>query len=310
MTQHSPPASSTRPRRHATPPSAAPARTPGAASRRAGVAAATAASLTTPPSAPPPGEARKGDIARTRLLLAALEVFGELGFDAATTRDLAQRAGVNLGAIPYYFSSKQELHEAAAAYLAQDIAQRVAQPLRDLRQVLDEQGDSAALIDAVAGFLIRQARTLLAGEVPPQWLQFFLRAQAEGGPAFESLFNAVLEPARCAVAEAIGRIVQRPAADATTRMLTFMAFHQTLYARVSDAALRRHLGGREVTPRQVETLLQHLDAGLRAQLHAAQPARGPSKKRAGQRSDPDLDPHLGVQAVRRPRTGARRSVPR
>ncbi|MCH2241220.1 MAG: CerR family C-terminal domain-containing protein [Aquabacterium sp.] len=240
----------------------------------------------------PPAEMRKGDLARTRLLLAALEVFGECGFDAATTRDLAQRAGVNLGAIPYYFSSKQELHEAAAAYLADNIAQRVAQPLQELQAVIaqtqerkdERQGEAAVLIDAVARFLMSQARTLLAGDVPPQWLQFFLRAQAEGGPAFESLFNAVLEPARRAVAEAVGRIVQRPAADATTRMLTFMAFHQTLYARVSDAALRRHLGWREVTPRQVDALLQHLDAGLRAQLQAAMPAPASPK---GRRATPD-----------------------
>ncbi|MBI5333360.1 MAG: CerR family C-terminal domain-containing protein [Burkholderiales bacterium] len=245
------------------------------------------ARATAPAADAPPAEMRKGDLARTRLLLAALEVFGECGFDAATTRDLAQRAGVNLGAIPYYFSSKQELHEAAAAYLADNIAQRVAQPLQELQAVIaqtqerkdERQGEAAVLIDAVARFLMSQARTLLAGDVPPQWLQFFLRAQAEGGPAFESLFNAVLEPARRAVAEAIGRIVQRPAADPTTRMLTFMAFHQTLYARVSDAALRRHLGGREVTPRQVDALLQHLDAGLRAQLQAAMPAPASPKGR-------------------------------
>ena len=50
---------------------------------------------------------------REQILVAALEAFSEMGFDGATTRDIATRAGVNHGLIPYYFGSKPKLWQAA-----------------------------------------------------------------------------------------------------------------------------------------------------------------------------------------------------
>ena len=47
---------------------------------------------------------------RRRLLDAALEAFGESGFDAVTTRDLAAKARVNQAAIPYHFGGKDGLY--------------------------------------------------------------------------------------------------------------------------------------------------------------------------------------------------------
>lgn len=47
---------------------------------------------------------------RWKLLQAATEVFAEVGYHAATTRAISQRAGVNLAAIHYHFGDKAELY--------------------------------------------------------------------------------------------------------------------------------------------------------------------------------------------------------
>jgi AcrR family transcriptional regulator len=52
---------------------------------------------------------------RERILAAALEVFSEQGFDGARTRDIAERAGANLGLLTYYFGGKPKLWQAAVA---------------------------------------------------------------------------------------------------------------------------------------------------------------------------------------------------
>jgi AcrR family transcriptional regulator len=57
--------------------------------------------------------AAASDGARERILAAALEVFAEGGFDGARTRDIAARAGANLGLIKYYFNDKEQLWKAA-----------------------------------------------------------------------------------------------------------------------------------------------------------------------------------------------------
>lgn len=47
--------------------------------------------------------------AAARILDAADQLFGEQGFDATTTREIAERAGVNKALIHYHFRSKDEL---------------------------------------------------------------------------------------------------------------------------------------------------------------------------------------------------------
>jgi AcrR family transcriptional regulator len=46
---------------------------------------------------------------RTELMDAALDAFGELGFERASLQDVADRAGVTKGAIYHYFDSKEQL---------------------------------------------------------------------------------------------------------------------------------------------------------------------------------------------------------
>jgi AcrR family transcriptional regulator len=52
---------------------------------------------------------RKSEETRQRILGAALSVFRERGFDAATMREIAAAAGVAVGAAYYYFDSKDAL---------------------------------------------------------------------------------------------------------------------------------------------------------------------------------------------------------
>ena len=47
---------------------------------------------------------------RWRLLQAATEVFAEVGYHAATTREICKRAQVNLASIHYYYGDKAELY--------------------------------------------------------------------------------------------------------------------------------------------------------------------------------------------------------
>jgi AcrR family transcriptional regulator len=51
----------------------------------------------------------KGEETRSRILLAALRLFRERGFDETTMRDIASAAQVAIGAAYYYFDSKEAL---------------------------------------------------------------------------------------------------------------------------------------------------------------------------------------------------------
>lgn len=53
------------------------------------------------------------DPTRDRIVAAALDLFADRGFDGATTRAIAERAGVTQPLLNYHFSSKDELWRAA-----------------------------------------------------------------------------------------------------------------------------------------------------------------------------------------------------
>ncbi|MFE9995580.1 ScbR family autoregulator-binding transcription factor [Streptomyces avermitilis] len=83
--------------------------------------------------------ARQERAIRTRqtILVAAAEVFDEVGYEAATISDVLKRSGVTKGALYFHFTSKQEL---AQAVLAEQVASlpRVPEQELKLQQSLDE----------------------------------------------------------------------------------------------------------------------------------------------------------------------------
>jgi TetR/AcrR family transcriptional regulator, regulator of cefoperazone and chloramphenicol sensitivity len=54
---------------------------------------------------------------RTALLKAAFDVLAEVGFEGLRTRAVADRAGVNIATLHYYFATKQSLIEGLAQFL-------------------------------------------------------------------------------------------------------------------------------------------------------------------------------------------------
>ncbi|MEM1284082.1 MAG: TetR family transcriptional regulator [Pseudomonadota bacterium] len=80
---------------------------------------------------------RNAQATAERILLAAQKVFHEKGYDGATTREIADRAGINLTLINRYFGSKLGLFEKAVlphldlepllSGTPSDVAQRLAE---------------------------------------------------------------------------------------------------------------------------------------------------------------------------------------
>jgi TetR/AcrR family transcriptional regulator len=66
------------------------------------------------------------DATRERVLTAALDLFSELSYEGATTREIATRAGVTQPLLNYHFSSKEALWQAAVDGLFAELTEVLA----------------------------------------------------------------------------------------------------------------------------------------------------------------------------------------
>ena len=98
------------------------------------------------------GASPAGQGTRERILAAALEIFSQAGFDGTTTRDLAARAGVNLGLIKYYFDSKEKLWRAAVDRGATELQRALAGAVPG---AIDTRADLVELVRVCVRFAAR-----------------------------------------------------------------------------------------------------------------------------------------------------------
>lgn len=87
-----------------------------------------------PPAVP------KSERTRQRILVAALELFQERGFEATTMRDIAARAEVAVGAAYYYFRTKEELVLAFYVQMTAEAAEpnrRICAEVKDIQKRIE-----------------------------------------------------------------------------------------------------------------------------------------------------------------------------
>ncbi len=130
---------------------------------------------------------------RLAILDAAREVFGELGFEAATVRDIIRRTGLSVGAFYNYYRSKEEVFDA----LADDGARR-------FRPILHALSAKASDFESYLRAAVRAYFDFLAGE-QESWLVRASAAQPLPHARSTPEILAVFEEVRTVFADVMDR---------------------------------------------------------------------------------------------------------
>ena len=120
---------------------------------------------------------------RQRIVEAAVECFAERGFRAASTREIASRAGANQGLITYHFKSKDALWKAAADRLFGELRRRVME-----RVPLIEELDPRERAREGIRLFVRFAAA------HPELFRFMLEAGKSDDERMQWLVDSHLEP--------------------------------------------------------------------------------------------------------------------
>ncbi|EON10983.1 TetR family transcriptional regulator [Pandoraea sp. SD6-2] len=141
---------------------------------------------------------QRGEETRARIVLAAIKCFGEYGFAGASTRDIANEAGVNAPALQYYFDNKEGVYKACVEYILGLVLGQMGEAIESAERVVADPGATdKQLMDAFCELQIRKAGFM--EEVPEidGWHMFMAREQAGLGPeagfkAFHERFSSRL----------------------------------------------------------------------------------------------------------------------
>lgn len=172
-----------------------------------------------------PGSYARGEDTRRRILESALEVFASEGYEGASTRVLAERAGVNLPAIQYYFGSKEGLYRAVIENIVEDNEAHMAPFSAKVYAALAAPATSAEeLLDLLCGMLEAFVALISGGEQNEARRMLFARAEIERTAGLDLLhkngMRQIFEPCLALVT----RLLDLPADDQTAmlRTLTLM----------------------------------------------------------------------------------------
>lgn len=185
---------------------------------------------------PQEGGYARGDETRRRIIDAAVDLFGENGFDGASTRDIAARAGVNAPALQYYFENKEGLYRACIEALADDAWEIFGPAIENAHEVLrKDNADTTDLIEALIRIQEATADSICIKAAVPGKRLFFAREQSGSEPASatEILMTRVRKPFNAAATALVARITGRAVDDPVTLIRMFSLHGQMVIFHVA-----------------------------------------------------------------------------
>jgi AcrR family transcriptional regulator len=211
---------------------------------------------------------KRGLDAHDRLLEAGIDVFGRYGFSEATTRKIAESAGVNIAAIPYYFSGKQGLYQAVVEHIAGQLEIQV-KPILLTIETQSQTGrlSSPKALDLLETLLEKMIDFMVGSPVAPRFVRIVLREQLYPSEAYDIIFNRIMDPLLSAIAKLVG-IACGPlsARTANLRALSFMG--QVMAFRVARETMIRKLGLQGYSPEETKEIREVILTQTRAALTA------------------------------------------
>jgi AcrR family transcriptional regulator len=154
----------------------------------------------------PTASVKPADDAKSMLLEAGLRIFGLNGFEGVRTRSLADAAGVNQSAIPYYFGGKKGLYLAVAESLAENVRnhflKKAVERTKGVKTMSKEK--TATTFKLV---MTDFTRTMLGNQTANPRSAFLAREQLQPTEAFEILFKHFFQPFHRIISRLAGRML-------------------------------------------------------------------------------------------------------
>ncbi|MBU6236002.1 MAG: CerR family C-terminal domain-containing protein, partial [Alphaproteobacteria bacterium] len=185
----------------------------------------------------------RSEATRRRLIEAGMSLFGINGFEATTTRALADAAGANLAAIPYHFGGKDGLYRAVAQAVVDDLGTHMDGFLDNVQQEIDAGITSPAQATSLIESMMNDfSQVVLINPESENWMTFLLREQMDPTEAFTILYDSPIKRMRGMFHILLGKIMGLEPDNVRIKLLGIELLGLISVFRVARASTLREMG--------------------------------------------------------------------
>ena len=128
--------------------------------------------------------------AREKIRKAALKIFSQKGYDAATTREIAIQAGVKHGLISYYFDSKKELFSDVIGEILNAGLESLIVDIEKCNDLLHK--TQKEKIEILTSLLNRYIDFIYSENVPRELIVLMIREQLVKGSVYSNVYKPTI----------------------------------------------------------------------------------------------------------------------
>ncbi|MGI4745747.1 MAG: CerR family C-terminal domain-containing protein [Janthinobacterium lividum] len=233
------------------------------------------------------GNQSRGEEAKLRIVLAAIEIFADQGYEGASTRQLAAHAAVNLASLTYYFDGKPSLYKAALEHVVEKINQVLRPNAERVESLLATESSVTLNKDALYQLLyvvLDQWTDLHLGRTgrpwDKNWTKLMKRAEidppVDGAGLYQTTTKLILKPCN----DLIGRLLGKDPADEDCVLLTMSILGQVSHFRPQRNGHVAAIGWDEITTDRHQRLTELFHRNVYAILDAAAKDKSKSRRRS------------------------------
>lgn len=201
--------------------------------------------------------------APARLIEAAAEIFGTFNLEGATTRQLAERAGVNQAAIPYYFGGKEGLYLATIEHFFSVHAPKIQSVVVEIQSRLASgKIERVEALDLLRRLLEQMLEILLRQQTNRSFGRIIIREQMQPTKAFDLIYDRVIRPVHETISVLLAMVLGRQPNDRVVILRAQMIVGQVLIFLSGRETIRRRLNLTGYTDEEFAEIKAALDDQL------------------------------------------------
>jgi AcrR family transcriptional regulator len=204
----------------------------------------------------------RADTTKEKLIRAAFFLFAEKGFEATSTREIAQRAKTNIASINYHFGGKAGLRLACA----ETIVARLDR-LRGHPEAISLPPSLDAPQTRFEASMLRQAIIVLSIEEADAIMRFMIREAHAKGEVFEHVYTHFFNPTFMLFYQLFLEATDREDSDADRDELKVAIFSQIsvlAYFRIGEPVILKHQNWPSYGPDQTDIILRVMQRNIRS----------------------------------------------